>query len=240
MNIILVPGLWLNASCWDAVTPTLEQAGHRVQALTLPGMASVDTDRSGITLADHVGAVVAALDASGDTSTEPVLLVAHSAGCGIGHAALDARPEAVARVVHVGGFPAVSGLPLLPGLPATDGEVPMPDWVELGEEANIVDFDPEALRAFYAAAIPVPEAVLTDVVRLSDERRYAVPVTMVCPEYTVADLRSWLAAGEANLSELAGIHDVSYVDLPGGHWPQLTQPDKLAEIILAAVTGASA
>lgn len=236
MNIVLVPGLWLNASCWDAVTPTLEQAGHRVLALTLPGMASQDTDRSGITLADHVGAVVAALDAAGDTSTEPVLLVAHSAGCGIGHAAVDARPESVARVVHVGGFPATDGDPLLTGLPTANGEVPMPDWAELGEDANIVDFDAEALRCFYAAAIPVPEAVLTDPVRLSDERRFAVPVTMVCPEYTAADLKAWLAAGESNLSELAAIHDVSYVDLPGGHWPQLTQPDKLAEIILGLAT----
>ena len=236
MNIVLVPGLWLNASCWDAVAPTLEQAGHRVLALTLPGMASQDTDRSGITLADHVGAVVAALDAAGDTSAESVLLVAHSAGCGIGHAAVDARPESVARVVHVGGFPATDGDPLLPGLPAVNGEVTMPDWADMGEDANIVDFDAEALQRFYAAAIPVPEAVLTDPVRLSDERRYAVPVTMVCPEYTAADLTAWLEAGEANLSELAAIHDVSYVDLPGGHWPQLTQPDKLAEIILAAAS----
>lgn len=230
MDIILIPGLWLNASCWDAVTPTLEQAGHRVQPLTLPGMQSKDADRFGITVADHLAAVVAAID----EAEGPVLLVGHSAGCGIAHAAVDARPDRVARAVHVGGFPGADGDPLLPGLPAEDGEVAMPDWAEMGEEANIVDFDAEGLAKLYAEAIPVPEAVLTTPVPLSDERRYDIPATLVCPEYTAADLQSWLQQGEESLSELARIREVEYVDLPGGHWPQLTQPDKLAKVLLDA------
>src|SRR4051812_44912652 len=101
MDIILVHGLWLNGSSWDAVTPALEKAGHRVRALTLPGMAGKDTDRSGITVQDHIGAVVAAID----EAAGPVLLVAHSAGGSLGHAAVDARPDRVARAVYVGGFP---------------------------------------------------------------------------------------------------------------------------------------
>ncbi|MDN5726207.1 MAG: alpha/beta hydrolase [Propionibacteriales bacterium] len=226
LDIVLVPGLWLNGATWRHVTPALEAAGHRVTALALPGMASKETDRSGITVADHVAAVVAALD----VADSPVLLVAHSAGCGIAHAALDARPDKVVRVVHVGGFPGSDGEALLPGLPAKDGEVPMPDWAEMGEQANIVDFDADQLAALYADAIPVPERVVTDPVRLTDERRYAVPATMVCPEYTAADLQEWVAGGD--VPELTKINSVSYVDLPGGHWPQTTQPDALATIIL--------
>ena len=45
MDIILIPGFWLDASSWDEVVPALRQAGHRVQALTLPGMESKDADR---------------------------------------------------------------------------------------------------------------------------------------------------------------------------------------------------
>lgn len=230
MDIILIPGLWLHGSSWNAVVPALEQAGHRVRALTLPGMEGKDAERSGIALADHVDAVVSAIDEAGG----PLLLVGHSAGSGIGHAAVDARPDRVARAVYVGGFPAPDGSPLLPGLPAQDGEVAMPDWAEVGEEANVVDFDDESLARFYADAIPAPEQVLTTPVRLRDERRYDVPVTAVCPEYTSADLLGWVDADEEPVSELAGIRDVTYVDLPGGHWPQLTQPDKLARVILDA------
>jgi pimeloyl-ACP methyl ester carboxylesterase len=234
MDIVLVPGLWLDGSSWDAVTPTLEQAGHRVSALTLPGMGSRDADRSGVTLRDQVDAVVAAIDAS----TPPVLLVGHSVGSGISHAAVDARPDRVARAVYVGGFPEPDGSAMLEGLPAENGEVPMPDWAEMGEDANIVDFDAEALAAFYARAIPAPEHVLTDPQQLSDERRYDVPVTMVCPEYTADDVRGWVAAGEASVSEVGRTTHVAYVDLPGGHWPQLTQPDALAQVILDAVAEA--
>ncbi len=231
MQIVLVPGLWLNASTWDAVVPDLEAAGHAVRALTLPGMESKETDRSGVTLADHVGAVVDAVDAAHDEGG-PVLLVGHSAGSGLVHAATDARPDKVARQVHVGGFPGADGDPLLTGLPAVDGEVAMPDWKEMGEDANVKDFSEEQLIAFYAAAVPVPEAVITTPVPLTDERRYAVPVTEVCPEYSAADLQEWM--GEGHLPELERITDKEFVDIGGGHWPQLTQPKSLARAILDA------
>jgi hypothetical protein len=46
VEIVLVPGLWLNASTWDAVVPLLEEAGHTARPLTLPGMESKETDRT--------------------------------------------------------------------------------------------------------------------------------------------------------------------------------------------------
>ena len=227
MDIVLVPGLWLNASTWDDVVPLLEQAGHRAHPLTLPGMESKDADRAGITLADHVAAVVEAID----SAEGKVLLVSHSAGCGIAHAATDARPDKVARQVHVGGFPSADGDNLL-GLEAENGEVQMPDWKEMGEDANVKDFSEEQLARFYADAVPVPERVIKDPVQLSDERRYDVPVTEICPEYSVAELEEWMKGG--HLPELEKIKDKEYVDIGGGHWPQLTQPKSLAEAILDA------
>lgn len=235
MDVILIPGLWLNGSSWDAVVPRIERAGHRAWPLTLPGMESHAASRSGITLRDHVEAVVAAIDGA----DRAVLLVGHSAGCGIGHAALDARPERVARAVYIGGFPTPHGSPLLDGLPARNGEVPMPDWVEVGEEANIADFDEELLARFYDEAIPVPQGVVTQPQELRDSRRYEVPVTAVCPEFTAKDLRHWIEEGVEQVSEFARIRQVDYVDLPGGHWPQLTQPERLAEVILQATDRAT-
>ena len=95
MDIILIPGFWLDGSSWDKVIPALEQAGHRTHSLTLPGMESKDADRSKITLRDHVNAVVEVID-SFHAADSKVVLVGHSGGGAIAHAAVDARPGRVA------------------------------------------------------------------------------------------------------------------------------------------------
>ncbi|HEX4701196.1 MAG TPA: alpha/beta fold hydrolase, partial [Pseudonocardiaceae bacterium] len=148
MDVILVPGLWLDGSSWDAVTPALDAAGHRTHPLTLPGMAATDTDRAGVSLRDQVDAVVAAIDAC----AEPVVLIGHSAGCGIAYAAVDARPDRVARAIYVGGFPTGDGDHLADGFPARNGEVPLPDWSAFGAE-DLTDLDEPARDEFRARAV---------------------------------------------------------------------------------------
>ena len=230
MDIILIPGFWLDASSWDEVIPALRQAGHHVQALTLPGMESKDADRSQITLRDHIDAVVEAID-SVDPASGQVVLVGHSAGSGVASTALDARVDRVSRIFYVGGFPAGAGGPLFDGAEAANGEVPMPDWTEF-DDADIADLDEPARADFRARAIPAPELIVRDPVRLTDERRYDVPATAVCPEYTAETLREWIAADMAPVREFPKIRDLDYVDLHSGHWPQFTRPDDLAQLIL--------
>lgn len=144
----MIPGMWLDASSWEAVVPVLEQAGHRPRALTLPGMESKDADRAAIA-----------------------------------YAAIDARPERVARAVYVGGFPVGDGDVLAGGFAAAGGEIPLPDWSEFGG----------------------------------------------------ATLREWIGDGEALVREFPKIADVTYVDLPTGHWPQFTRPADLGWAIAASV-----
>ena len=56
--IILVPGFWLGAWAWDEVAEKLRADGHDVTAITLPGQASRDEDRSEITFGDHVDTII--------------------------------------------------------------------------------------------------------------------------------------------------------------------------------------
>jgi pimeloyl-ACP methyl ester carboxylesterase len=233
MDIILIPGMWLDGSSWDDVVPALERAGHRARALTLPGMESKDADRSGITLRDHVDAVVAAIDSADPDS--PVVLVGHSAGAGIAYAATDARPDRVARAIYVGGFPTADGSALAPGQPAENGEVPLPDWSAF-EEEELRDLDDGKRTAFRERAVPTPERATTDPQRLSDERRYDVPVTVICTEFTSDMLRKWVEQRLEPVREFGELREVEYIDLPTGHWPQFTRPQELAEAILAAVS----
>jgi pimeloyl-ACP methyl ester carboxylesterase/uncharacterized damage-inducible protein DinB len=230
MDVILVPGLWLDGSSWDDVVPVLADAGHHPHPVTLPGMESTDADRSGIGLPDHVGAVIDLIDAADG----PVVLVGHSAGSGIAYAAADARPGLVARVVCVGGFPTGDGGTIADAFAAVNGEVPLPDWTQF-DDADLAGLDDKALAVFRERAIPSPERVTRDPQHLSDERRYDVPVTVICTEFTSEMLRDWIAQGMAPVREFTRIRDVSYVNLPTGHWPQFSRPADLGQAILASV-----
>lgn len=230
MDIILVPGFWLDASSWSEVTPPLVAAGHRVHPLTLPGLEAADAPRAGIGLQDHIDAVVAAVDALDGGA----VLVGHSGGGAIIHGAVDARPDRVVRAVYVDSGPLGEGGVINDELPAEGDDVPLPPWDGFGE-ADLVDLDDELRAAFRARAVPEPRGVAYDRQRLHDERRYDVPATVIACEFPSAVLGEWIEAGHPYVAELARIHDVEYVDLPTGHWPQFTRPAELGAAILAAV-----
>lgn len=230
MDLVLIPGFWLDAASWDDVATPLEDAGHTVHALTLPGLESRDADRVGLGLRDHVDAVIAAID----SLPGPVVLVGHSGGGAIAHAAVDARPDAVARVVYVDSGPLGDGGVINDELPVVDGEVPLPDW-SVFEDEDLVDLD-DGLRArFRSIAIPEPARVTSDKQVLGDPRRYDVPATVICCETPASQFREWIAQGRPWVAELARLKDYELVDLPTGHWPQFTRPRELAAAILAAV-----
>lgn len=231
MDIVLIPGFWLDGPSWDEVAGPLRAAGHTVHALTLPGKESPTADRSGIGLADHVAATVEVVDGIAG----PVVLVGHSGGGAIAHAVVDARPDRVARVIYVDSFPLGDGGLINDELPVVDGEVPLPDW-SVFEDEDLVDLDDGLRERFRAIAVPEPQGVTSDRQVLSDDdRRYGVPVTVIACEFPTASLQRWLAAGEPGVAELGRIKDVELVDLPTGHWPQLTRPADLATALLAAI-----
>lgn len=223
MDIVLVAGLWLDGSAWDKVVPELEALGHRPVPITLPGQGD---GSASATLDDQVAAVVDAVDAA----PGKVLVVGHSAACSLAWLAADARPERVAKVALVGGFPAEDGTEYADYFETKDGVMPFPGWGPF-EGADSVDLDEQAKQSIAAAAIPVPEQVSKGIVRLRDERRYDVPVVLVCPEFTPDQAKEWIDAGQ--LPELARAKHLEYVDIDSGHWPMFTRPADLARILSA-------
>jgi pimeloyl-ACP methyl ester carboxylesterase len=224
MDIVLIAGLWLDGSAWDAVLPELDRLGHRGIPLTLPGQGD---GAASATLDDQVGAVVAAVDAA---PQKPVV-VGHSAACTLAWQAADTRPGSVAGVVLIGGFPASDGDRYADSFPEQDGVVPFPGWGPF-EGPDAADLDEQTRRRIAASAVPVPGAVAKGVVRLTDERRFGVPVTVICPEFTPAQAREWIAGGHG--PELAKTERVDLVDIDSGHWPMFTRPLELARLLAAA------
>lgn len=220
-TVVLIAGMWLDATAWKDVVPELETLGHRPVAVTLPGQGDGNTTA---TYTDQVAAVVDAVDAADG----PTLVVGHSAACALAWVAADARPEKVARVVLIGGMPNADGEPYFGAFEPVDGVVAFPGW-EPFEGPDSDDLSAELKAAVAHGAVAVPGTVTQATVHLGDDRRYTVPVTMICPEFTPADAQQWVEAGD--IPELAKATRVDYVDIDSGHWPMYTQPVELARLL---------
>jgi pimeloyl-ACP methyl ester carboxylesterase len=227
MEVILIAGLWLDASVWDDAAAELRGYGHRPVPLALPGVA----DRSATaTLEDQVAAAVAAVD-----SADTPMVVGHSAAGSLAWMVADRRPEAIERVVMVGGFPGEDGEVYADFFETVDGVMPFPGWGPF-DGADSADLDAATRQRLAAGTIPVPEPVSKGIVRLADERRFDVPVTLVCPEYTPEQARTWI--GDGQIPELAAARHVSYLDIDSGHWPMISRPADLARVLHTAAKGA--
>ncbi len=221
--IVLVPGFWLGAWAWDEVAATLRAGGHAVTAVTLPGLESVDADRSAITFADHVDAICDAVKAAG----RPVALAVHSGAGAPGYAVTDKIPKQVAAMVYVDTGPAMGALD-----PDFDGvEKPMPSLEKLAADENLTGLTEKQLETFRRRAVPEPGAAVRGAAKLTNAARLDVPSTVVCTGYTSAQYKDAVREGQTWLGGLAELRDVTYVDLPTSHWPMWSRPQELAKII---------
>lgn len=225
MEIVLIAGLWLPQSIWDEVGAELRHLGHRDLPVALPG---VDDASTAATLAEQVAAVLAAVDAA----NRP-MVVGHSAACTLAWMVADQRPEAIDSVVLVGGFPSQDGDAYADFFPIVDGVMAFPGWGPF-EGPDSVDLGPSERDRIASAAVPVPEGVSKGVVRLTDDRRFDIPVFLVCPEYSPDQARAWIDSGD--VPELSRATHVAFEDIDSGHWPMVTRPAELARILASAAS----
>lgn len=223
-SVVLVPGFWLGAWAWDDVAADLRARGHDVLALTLPGLESVDAERASVTLADHVDAICTAVRAA----AAPVVLVVHS-GAGLpGYAASDRIPELIASMVYVDSGPATSAL----NPEVSAAELPLPSWEELREQGSSLDgLSPEQLETFRQRAVPEPGAAAREAPELSNDARLDVATTVICASMSSEQIQHAIEQGWPIAAELAELRDVSYIDLPTGHWPMWSRPRELATVL---------
>lgn len=234
-HAVLVPGYWLGAWAWDEVAPALDRAGITPHAVTLPGLEAGCPAPAGLTLDDHVAAVVSLVDGlEGD-----VVLVGHSGGGPVVQGALDRDPGRIRRVVYVDTGPLVPGIALRSVGDGEGGDIPLPSWEELeAQQSSIEGMDEAALARFRELAVDQPGGVARSVATLADERRLGVPTTVICTSLPSPVLQQLIEAGQMP-SELDRMTEVTYVDLPTGHWPMFSRPDDLAAELVGAITATS-
>lgn len=226
-RIVLVPGFWLGEWAWDEVAPALRDEGFDVVALTLPGLSPDDAGAT-VTLADQAAAIEAALEGPADRR----ILVVHSGAAYPGTLVLDRNPGLVDRLVLVDTAPPKPGLAFNAEAPA---DFTLSDaWAELEQEGSFADLTPDQLETFRARAVPQPRAVVTEAIQLGNAARHQVPLTVICTEFPASAYQDYAAQGVPFLAALLDYADVTYLDLPTGHWPMWSRPSELAGLVAAA------
>jgi len=221
MDIILLPGLWLDQTAWSDVVPALEAAGHQIHTPTLPGQGDGNTLA---TLDDQIQTVLSTLD----QCASPALVVGHSAAATLAWLVADRRPEAVARVALIGGMPCAEGEQYASFFEPVDGLMSFPGWDPFaGPDSD--DLGDEQKASIASKTIAMPATITHAPVHYTDPRRHQVPVVLVCPEFSTEDAKAWFEAGD--MPELTPVEQLSFVDIDSGHWPMFSQPESLARVL---------
>jgi pimeloyl-ACP methyl ester carboxylesterase len=235
-TVVLVPGAWLGAWAWREVAAGLRTAGHEVHPLTLTGVA----ERShlatpGVNLDTHATDIVRLIEVEELTD---VVLVGHSHGGIAAAAAADRVPDRLARVVYVDSGPLPDGMAEIDMWPPEeqarvreqtrpDGTLPPRPWDPSADPANLAGLDAATLDLLRRRATPHPLASATQPMSRKGDP-LAVPAALVACTMPMATVRALIDQGHPAFALLAG---AELVELPTGHWPMFSEPDRLTEIL---------
>lgn len=249
---IMVAGVFTGAHVWQETAGRLGAAGVEVRAVALRGVdAAGPAPSAGVDLETHIGDVVAAIDAvDGDRE---IVLVGHDYGIHPVVGAADRRAGRVARVVYLDCAMPRNGVPALAAVPdqalrgrlaergrhgGQGGELAPPardGWGRWGSTAGVSD---AALERLTALAVPQPLGTLLQPLQLTGAVA-AVPATGVLCTRNGAGIDSvqrLVDFGDPALAALAEPR-FSFFELPTGHWPMLSCPAELADVLLRAAAG---
>ena len=187
VNYVLVHGSGHGAWCWERIVPLLEERGHRVAAVDLPGNGHDDTPLAEVTLetyAEHVCGVLDSLDG-------PAVLVGHSlGGISISRAA-ELRPDRVAVLVYLTAVLIPDGQTFMG---AVSGETDVqraleerPSWDLAPDRSHVVNKMEQTRHRFYndcsdedvgwaqSMLVPQPVGPLVSPMRVTDGNFGCIP-----------------------------------------------------------------
>lgn len=238
---VLVPGFWLGAAVWSAVADRLRARGHVVHAVDLTGMGErAHLATPGTDLTTHIEDVVRVLE---QHDLHDVVLVGHSYGALVTTGAADRVPGRVARLVYVDSGPLPEGLSQAdfegPAARAANEELvtahgqgwmlPPPPWAALA--AGVPGVDDTVVATLVEDSRPQPWRTATQPVALTGawER---LPRTGVLCTFTLEQVRQLAPHAPVFAHMVDG--DWTYVELPTWHWPMVSRPAELADVLASA------
>lgn len=233
-TFVLVHGAWQGPYAWQAVRQQLEEKGHKVVVVELPGHGADNTAPATLTMNSYRDKVVAAINGlSGN-----VILVGHSMGGMVISVTAETIPTRIEKLVYIGAFLPVNGQSLQT-LASTDTTsllgpalVPSADQPTLGIKAEnltsifIQDGSDAAKKLVIDNYRPEPVIPFTNLATLTaanfgNVAKYYVHTTQDKAVSINLQKRMVTAAGVKNT-----------YNLTSGHSPFLSMPTEVTNLLL--------
>jgi len=235
-HYILVHGAWEGAWSWNETRPTLEQKGHKVTAVALPGSPENEHNLAQVTMNSYVQTVVDAINQADGKIT----LVGHSLAGAIISQAAEHVPDKIEKLYYVAAFLLENGDSILEAMQRDpDGEF-LPELTFAEDQSyatasettwrskafhDVTEKDIQGALSYVKDLPQATEPFVAKVV-VTDEKFGRVPKAyirtsldkMVSPKLQDEMLGNW------NVDQ---IHT-----LEAGHFPTLSLPKQLAELLL--------
>lgn len=234
---VLVPGAWLGARVWRDTATELRSRGHAAYALSLTGLGErAHLGGKDVDLDTHIADVVGLIEAE---DLRDVILVGHSYAGVVVTGAADRIGERLAAIAYVDSAPLGDGQGMFDLMPpeAVDGlraqvaagngwGMPFPGVEALAANGSLNGLGEAARSLMETVAKPHPLGTYAGTLRLTGQRAGAPkPILVACD-----DFRALLADGDPWLTALIDDSWTRY-DLATGHWPMLSAPRELAEVL---------
>lgn len=233
-HYVLVHGAWEAAWSWDETRLELEKQGHRVTALDLPGTKGNQRAIAQVTFDSYVQSVV---DVIGGLDHK-VFLVGHSLAGAVISQVAEQIPEKIEKLIYAAGFLLRSGDSVIAAMQRDpDGEF-LPE-LNFSEDQTSVTAAPQLWRdkAFH----DVDETKIAKVLPLVDHAQATEPfMTNVelsmskfgsVPKVYIRTSLDKMVSPKLQEEMLGNWHTDQVHVLPSGHFPTLSMPGKLADLM---------
>ncbi len=241
---VLVAGAWLGGWAWRPVTRRLREQGHEVHPVTLTGLGDRShVARPEVDLATYLADVVNLLEFE---DLHDVVLVGHSYAGLVITAVADRISDRISLLAYLDSGPVPDGTAYLDLQPpsarqlierlvqeAGQGwQIPMPSWEELESVmgASLEGLGPDERRHMRGRAAAQPLGTWTQPLSLKNPAREELPKLLITCSFPLAQVRKMIAEGHPWFAELAS-PQWSFLELPTGHWPMFSVPDRLAGLL---------
>jgi pimeloyl-ACP methyl ester carboxylesterase len=230
---VLIHGAWFGAWCWNATKALLQEAGHQVIAIDLPGHGEDHTPVADITLdtlVDRVGQTLLA-------QPEPVILVGHSMGGIVLSQTAEKYPDKIERLIYVAAYLLQDGESLFQ-VSTADADSKIGSYLLPDPENGQIGIRPEALKDIFlhdcspeviaeAEAHLRPDLIVpqTTPLHLSEQNFGRVPRTYITTTH------DRVISPKLQKQMFTALPCDRLLEIDTGHSPFAAAPEKLVELI---------